>query len=161
MVSFSFATPVLPRGTNDTTFVRAFNGLSQRGTKLSAAGGVYYSMRTQTLKYDESRIAEEIVGVLPAGVARACSPERDTIRYTVRAAGMKLQTIVLKRSSLRRLIDDPAREIKVEYLKRDLLQSATRRGEFRYPRLSFRSAAAAAAALVEGGAAFGRRFASS
>ena len=87
------------------------------------------------MKYDESRIAEEIVSVLPAGVARACSPEKDTIRYTVRAAGMKLHTIVLRRSSLRRLMLDPAREVKIDYLKRDLLESAARRGEFRYPRL--------------------------
>jgi hypothetical protein len=133
--------------------------LSHPKTKLSGVGGVYYSMRTQTTKYDESRIAEEIVSVLPAGVARACSPQRDAIRYTVRAAGMKLETIVLKRSSLRRLIDDPARDIKIEYLKRDLLQSASRRGEFRYPRLSFRTAAAVAAALANRTAA-NLRFAS-
>ena len=112
------------------------------------------------MKYDESRIAEEIVGVLPAGVARACSPERDTIRYTVRSAGMKLKSIVLKRSSLRKLMEDPARDVKLEYLKRDLLDSASRRGEFRYPRLSFRRAAAAAAALVDS-ATMNRRFASS
>ena len=92
------------------------------------------------MKYDESRIAEEIVGVLPAGVARACSPEKDTIRYTVRANGMKLKTIVLCRASLRRLIDDPAREVKIDYLRRDLLQSATVRKEFSYPR--FRTVAA-------------------
>lgn len=87
------------------------------------------------MKYDESRIADEIVSVLPAGVVRACSPERNTIRYAVRGEGMKLETIVLKRESLRRLIDDPHRDVKIEYLQRDLLQSAARRGEFRYPRL--------------------------
>lgn len=111
------------------------------------------------MKFDESRIAEEIVSVLPAGVARACSPQRDAIRYTVRAAGMKLESIVLSRASLRRLIEDPARDVKIEYLKRDLLQSASRKGEFRYPRLSFRAAAAAAAALVTG-SPLSRRFAS-
>jgi hypothetical protein len=121
---------------NVTTFDGAFNGSSHLQTKLSAGNGVYYSMRTQTTKYDESRIAEEIVSVLPAGVARACSPERNTIRYAVRGEGMKLQTIVLNRASLRRLASDPQREVKIEYLKRDLLQSASRRGEFRYPRLS-------------------------
>lgn len=114
--------------------------MSHARTKLSAAGGVYYSMRTQTKKFDESRIAEEIVSVLPAGVARACSPEKDTIRYAVRAAGMKLKTIVLNRASLRRLMDDPARDVKLEYLRRDLLQSATVRKEFSYPR--FRTVAA-------------------
>lgn len=87
------------------------------------------------MKYDESRIAEQIVSVLPAGVARACSPEKDTIRYTVRAEGMKLHTIILSRASLRRLANDPAGAVKIEYLKRDLLASAARRGEFRYPRL--------------------------
>ena len=84
---------------------------------------------------DESRIAEEIVSVLPAGIARACSPEKHTIRYSVRAEGMKLKTIVFSRESLRRLLEDPHRDVKVEYLQRDLLAAAAQRGEFRYPRL--------------------------
>jgi hypothetical protein len=83
---------------------------------------------------DETRIAEEIVSVLPAGVARALTSDRETIRYSVRAKGLKLRTIVFLRESLRRLITDPARAIKVEYLQRDLARSAERRGEFRYPR---------------------------
>jgi len=88
-------------------------------------------------KIDETRIAEEIVSVLPAGIARACSPDRDSIRYSVRGGdGMKLRTIVLRRSSLRKLAEDAARSVKIEYLQRDLLASATRRAEFRYPRLS-------------------------
>jgi hypothetical protein len=84
---------------------------------------------------DESRIAEEIVSVLPADVVRACSPEKHTLRYSVRADGMKLKTIVFNRESLRRLLDDPARSVKVEYLQRDLVRSAARRSDFRYPRL--------------------------
>ncbi|MDQ3282006.1 MAG: hypothetical protein M3Q69_11405 [Acidobacteriota bacterium] len=85
-------------------------------------------------KYDENGIAEQIVGVLPAGVARELSSERDTIRYAVRGEGMKLRTIALNRASLRRLADDPAGAIKIEYLQRDLLDAATQRSEFRYPR---------------------------
>jgi hypothetical protein len=84
---------------------------------------------------DESRIAEEIVSVLPADIVRACSPEKHTIRYSVRADGMKLKTIVFSRESLRRLLDDPQRTIKIEYLQRDLLDNASRRKDFRYPRL--------------------------
>lgn len=84
---------------------------------------------------DESRIAEEIVSVLPADIVRACSPEKHTIRYSVRADGMKLKTIVFSRESLRRLSEDPQRGVKIEYLQRDLLQDAARRSEFRYPRL--------------------------
>ena len=85
-------------------------------------------------KYDETRMAEEIVSILPAGVAREFSAERDAIRYAVRADGMRLRTIVLNRASLRRLIEDPARAVKVDYLQRDLMESAARRSEFRYPR---------------------------
>jgi hypothetical protein len=54
----------------------------------------------------------------------------------VRAEGMKLRTIVFCRASLRRLLDDPASAVKIEYLQRDLLDSAARRSEFRYPRPS-------------------------
>jgi hypothetical protein len=85
-------------------------------------------------KNDETLMAEAIVNVLPAGVAREFSAERDAIRYAVRADGMKLRTIVLRRASLRRLIDDPNRDIKIEYLRRDLLNAASHRSEFRYPR---------------------------
>jgi hypothetical protein len=83
--------------------------------------------------YDETRIAEEIVSVLPRGVARALTTDRETIRYSVRADGLKLRTIVFLRDSLRRLIEDPVGAIKVEYLQRDLVRNAGRRGEFRYP----------------------------
>lgn len=85
-------------------------------------------------KIDEGRIAEQIVSVLPAGVARACAPGRDAVRYAVRGDGMKLRTIVLSRRSLRKLLDDPARDVKIEYLQRDLLRSAAQRTEFCYPR---------------------------
>lgn len=84
---------------------------------------------------DESRIAEEIVSVLPADIVRACSPEKHTIRYSVRADGMKLKTIVFNRESLRRLLEDPLRNVKIEYLQRDLVENASRRNDFRYPRL--------------------------
>jgi hypothetical protein len=84
---------------------------------------------------EEIRIAEQIVSVLPAGVARACSNDHGSIRFSVRGEGMKLKMIVLRRSSLQRLAKDPARDVKIEYLRRDLLESSTRRVEFRYPRL--------------------------
>jgi hypothetical protein len=137
--SLSKAAPAMPSGANVTTLDAVFTGSWQRRTKLSAARAVYYSMSANanetTRSYDESRLAEEIVSILPAGVARQCSPEKNTIRYTLRADGLKLRTIVFSRSSLRRLIEDPARAVKVEYLQRDLLDSATKKKEFRYPRL--------------------------
>lgn len=84
--------------------------------------------------HDETRLADEIVSVLPTGVAREFSSERDTIRYAVRADGMRLQTIVLSRGSLRRLMNDPARDVKIEYLQREIIASAPVRSEYRYPR---------------------------
>jgi hypothetical protein len=102
----------------------------------------------QLKKMDETRIAEQILSVLPAGVARAVSEDRGLLRYCVRAEGLKLKTIVLSRASLRKLIEDPAREVKIEYLRRDLERSAARRAEFRYPRASRIAAAQSAASRL-------------
>lgn len=94
-------------------------------------------MNTKWDANDETKLAQEIVAVLPAGsVVRFCSDDADTIRFVVQASALKLRSVVLKRSSLRRLLSDAARSVKVEYLQRDLLRSAVRRAEFRYPRLS-------------------------
>ena len=93
-------------------------------------------MKTREMNPEEARLAQEIMSALPAGVARVCSDDRESLRYSVTAEGLKLRTVVLSRASLRRLQSDPARAVKVEYLQRDLIRSATRRAEFHYPRLS-------------------------
>ncbi|HEX7832209.1 MAG TPA: hypothetical protein VF787_21310, partial [Thermoanaerobaculia bacterium] len=71
----SWAAAVVPRGVNVTTLCWAFTGISHVQTKLSPGFSVYYSMRTRSPeetqmknKHDESRIAEQIVSVLPADV---------------------------------------------------------------------------------------------
>lgn len=141
--SLSFAGAARPSGVNVTTLDGVFTANSHHRTKLSSVFGVYTSMRpakrsetspsSPAKTYDETRLAEEIVSALPAGVARELSADRETIRYAVRAKGFKLRTIVFIRESLKRLIDDPLRAIKLEYLQRDLLRNATRRSDFRYP----------------------------
>lgn len=84
---------------------------------------------------DETRIAEEIVAVLPEGsVVRVCSDDRESIRFAVRDASLKIRSVVLRRTSLRRLLTDAARTVKVEYLRRELAQAAAQRSEYRYPR---------------------------
>lgn len=83
---------------------------------------------------DEVRIAEEIVNVLPAGIARELSSDREALRYRVRGEDLKLRTIDLRRSSLRRLAADPQRDVKIDYLRRELLRVAQQRAEYRYPR---------------------------
>ena len=83
---------------------------------------------------DEARLAAEIVGVLDPAALRACPAEPDVIRYAVR--GLRLRTIIFNREALRRLIESEDAAVKVEYLKRDLLRTATQRVEYRYPRPS-------------------------
>ena len=98
---------------------------------------------------DETRLAEEIVSVLPAGsVVRVCSDDRQSIRFAVRAATLKLRTVVFHRASLRRLLADAARSVKIDYLKRDLLRSAESAGKFAYPRTSRPHTLSVAARLV-------------
>ena len=42
---------------------------------------------------DEAKLAAEIVSVLQPAALRACSQERDVIRYAVRGDSLKLRTI--------------------------------------------------------------------
>ena len=93
-------------------------------------------MRTTTRNTEETRLANEIVSVLDPAAVRACSDDRDAIRYAVRSGALKLRAIVLRRTALRRLLADTARAIKIEYLQRDLLRSATQRTDYFYPRPS-------------------------
>lgn len=83
---------------------------------------------------DETKLAEEIVSVLEPSALRACSPERDVIRYAVRSGEMKLRTIIFSRQALRRLLNDVKGLIKIDYLKRELLRAAAQRSEYSYPR---------------------------
>src|SRR5258706_6981237 len=93
-------------------------------------------MSMATKKMDEAKLADEIVGVLDPAAVRVCSEVRDAIRYAVRGKSLKLRSILLRRDALRRLLTDPARAVKVEYLKRDLLRAAFHRTELRYPHLA-------------------------
>jgi hypothetical protein len=89
-----------------------------------------------TKAVDETKLAEEIVGVVGEEVVRVCSDDRDSLRFAVRSAAMKLRSIVLNRASLRRLLLDPLGEVKIAYLKRDLRRAAAQRAEYIFPRKS-------------------------
>jgi len=93
-------------------------------------------MSTVIKSADDTKLAEEIVGTLEADAVRVCSDDRDTIRFAVRSAGMKLRSIVLRRWALRRLLNDPAGAVKIEYLQRELRTAAAQRIEYTYPRKS-------------------------
>ena len=85
---------------------------------------------------DETKLAEEIVSAVGRDVVRVCSDDRESLRFAVRAAALKLRTIVLSRASLRRLLLDPLADVKIAYLKRDLKRAAQQRIEYVFPRRS-------------------------
>jgi hypothetical protein len=92
----------------------------------------------------EAAVAEKIVSVLGFTTLRAYSEWGDAIRYTVRGTALKLRSIVLSHESLRRLLRDPNRAVKVEYLRRDLLRCAVEAAEYHYPRPCVRPSPSAA-----------------
>jgi hypothetical protein len=102
-------------------------------------------MRAHPIKRSrEAAVAEKIVSVLGFTALRAYSEWGDAIRYTVRGSGLKLRSIILSRESLNRLLRDPKRAVKVEYLRRELLRRAVHAVEYRYPRPRVRPCLSAA-----------------
>ena len=89
-----------------------------------------------TKAIDETKLAEEIVEVVGSEVVRVCNDDRETLRFAIRSAALKLRSIVLSRASLRRLLLDPLGEVKIAYLKRDLHRAASQRTEYVFPRKS-------------------------
>ncbi len=89
-----------------------------------------------TKQTDETKLAEEIVAVMGPEVVRVCSDDRESLRFSIRSAALKLRSIVLNRASLRRLLLDPLGEVKIAYLKRDLKRAALQRAEYIFPRKS-------------------------
>src|SRR5436190_9262263 len=92
-------------------------------------------MSTAIGTMDDVKLAEEIVSVLDARVARVCSDDRESLHFAIRGA-MKLRSVILGRAALRRLLHDRDGAIKIEYLQRELIRSIDQRGEFVYPRRS-------------------------
>jgi hypothetical protein len=137
-VSSGIASAALHNGVN-VTRIRRFSHFPE---KLLAVAGVYTCKTSEEFMSsgikttEETKLAEAIVGALDADAVRVCSDDRDSIRFSIRAAGMKLRSIVLRRWALRRLLSDPAGPVKIEYLQRELRTAATQRIEYAYPRKS-------------------------
>ena len=91
-------------------------------------------MSTETMTA-EVTLAEELVRSLPSvPTAELVGDDSHSVRFRVRQAGWKLVTIVFSKRALRKLLNDPTREVKVEYLRRDILRSALSRVSYTYPR---------------------------
>jgi sugar-specific transcriptional regulator TrmB len=81
-----------------------------------------------------TEVARLILGVIPTQV-EVQSEDKDVIRYRIRRGfGWKLSRVVFSKASLNKLARDPKRDIKIEYLRRDIVNTATQRNEYRYPR---------------------------
>lgn len=103
---------------------------------------------TTITNLDETRLAEEIVSVLEPSALRDCSPEREVIRFAIRDHALKLRSVIFNRAALRRLLQDAAAMVKIDYLKRDLLRTAMQRAEYRYPRRALTNKRAAIGVLA-------------
>jgi len=91
-------------------------------------------MSTETMTAEVS-LADELVRSLPnLPAAEIVGEDSHSVRFRVRQAGWKLATIVFSKRALRKLLNDPTRDVKVEYLRRDILSSALRRVSYSYPR---------------------------
>lgn len=81
------------------------------------------------------RLAQEIASAVPAGLISRFEEHPDRLQLRIAPSdGWKLRRIILSRESLERLARDPQRDVKVEYLKRELTLAATTRRIWSYPR---------------------------
>lgn len=85
---------------------------------------------------DELRqLAFEIIRPLPGGeLARVISENASMICLEVPAHSGRLRSVSFSLKALRALAFDSQRQVKVDYLQRDLLRSAATREAYRYPR---------------------------
>jgi len=85
---------------------------------------------------DELRqLAFEIIRPLPGGeLARVISETASMICLELPAHTGRLRSVSFSLEALRLLAFDAQRQVKVDYLQRDLLRSAATRESYRYPR---------------------------
>jgi hypothetical protein len=85
----------------------------------------------------ECEMAEELMRSLGPGLtAETLLEESRSIRIRLQPRpGWKLSAVVFSRDGLRRLAADPKRNVKVEYLARDINRVGRFRREYHYPRM--------------------------
>lgn len=85
----------------------------------------------------EIEVAREILSFLPEEIVLSEEPDRGVVRYEVADAlnGWKLKEIVFSRKSLLRLIDDPNRDVKIAYIRREIERAAPSKAFWMFPRL--------------------------
>ena len=103
-----------------------------------------------TLPNEELTVAREVVQfLLGRGTEQTPRVGRDTVTFRVPPReGWRLHSVVFSRDALRKLLSDPARPVKIEYLRRDIARVATQREEYRYPHVLPRASRLAVKAMA-------------
>ena len=85
---------------------------------------------------EEMTLAREVVRfLLGRRIDESQVADEETISFSVdRRPGWRLASIIFSRSALRKLVADPEKAVKLEYIRRDLVRTASSREEYRYPR---------------------------
>ena len=82
---------------------------------------------------EEMMMAEQIIAMLaPRSVQLLCD-DGNLIAFVIQKDGWKLERVIFSRSALQKLLSDPQRRIKGEYLAHDIKRSAARRKSYVYP----------------------------
>lgn len=87
----------------------------------------------------EMEVAERLIDSLAADAVET-RVERDKVLVRLRKKGWKLTQLIFSLESLRKLAGDRHREIKMEYLEREIEQIAQQRRTYAYPRKMARCA---------------------
>jgi hypothetical protein len=90
------------------------------------------------MQTDEMMIAEQLLRrIAPESGELVCHDDR-VVAFRVRKDGWRLSKLIFSKESLRKLVHDPLQRLKLDWLVRDIAQSAVRRQSYVYPyRLRF------------------------
>lgn len=85
--------------------------------------------------YTTHRLAQEIISVFPEELILRTEEFPDRIQFRIgKCDGLELQRVIFGRQSLERLDRDPNRDVKIDYLRRELANAARTRRTWSYPR---------------------------
>lgn len=91
--------------------------------------------RTRAVAQSANRVAQEIVSVLEPELVTRTEEFPDRIQFRIaKRETSELRRVILARESLERLDHDPHRDVKIEYLRRELASVAGTRRTWAYPR---------------------------
>lgn len=94
------------------------------------------TFRGLRVKLETHELVDELLRGFPSDAALIATEDDETIAYSLMNAprDWKLRRIVFVKDSLRKLAHDADRDVKIDYIRRDLFRAATRRRQYVYPR---------------------------